>query len=163
MILSRSFISAFLNVLLTAYGGEDLSLLATSAVRNPRTASDALNRGARQRVYQGAARACPNPRASMQDPERRSGLSSFGALLRRHRLAAGLSQEALAERARLSPHGISALERGYRRVPQRQTMALLADALRLSGIDRAQFEFVARSLRPTPDAFAPAPLDGKAM
>ena len=43
--------------------------------------------------------------------------SAFGALLRRHRLGAGLSQELLAERARMSVYGISALERGERRHP----------------------------------------------
>ena len=34
--------------------------------------------------------------------------ASFGALLKQHRLALGLSQEALAERARLSARAISA-------------------------------------------------------
>src|SRR5947209_2906721 len=43
------------------------------------------------------------------------GLESFGALLQRHRLAAGLSQEELAERAGLSRRGISDLERRERR------------------------------------------------
>jgi transcriptional regulator with XRE-family HTH domain len=41
--------------------------------------------------------------------------ASFGALLKRHRVAAGLSQESLAERARLSARAISAYERGLRR------------------------------------------------
>ena len=45
------------------------------------------------------------------------GTSDFGKVLRRHRLAAGLSQEALAERAGLSPRGVSDLERGARRPP----------------------------------------------
>jgi transcriptional regulator with XRE-family HTH domain len=40
---------------------------------------------------------------------------TFGSLLRRQRLAAGLSQELLAERARMSTNGIGALERGDRR------------------------------------------------
>lgn len=39
---------------------------------------------------------------------------TFGALLRRHRLRAGLTQEALAERAGLSPRGVIHLERGTR-------------------------------------------------
>lgn len=64
----------------------------------------------------------------------------FGALLRRYRLAAGLSQEALAERARLSIYGISALERGYRRAPQRETLEMLADALALTDEQRRAFE-----------------------
>jgi class 3 adenylate cyclase/DNA-binding XRE family transcriptional regulator len=56
----------------------------------------------------------------------------FGALLRRYRVAAGLSQEALAERARLSVRGISDLERGLSRTPRRETVALLAEALGLT-------------------------------
>jgi ribosome-binding protein aMBF1 (putative translation factor) len=55
--------------------------------------------------------------------------SSFGELLRRYRVAAGLSQEALAEQARLSVRGISDLERGLSRTPRRETVALLAEAL----------------------------------
>lgn len=67
-------------------------------------------------------------------------MASFGALLRRHRLAAGLTQAALAERARLSAIGISALERGFRQTPQRETLALLAGALALSDEQRQAFE-----------------------
>ncbi|MGA7284658.1 MAG: helix-turn-helix transcriptional regulator, partial [Candidatus Cybelea sp.] len=67
----------------------------------------------------------------MQEDGRESSSSDFGTLLRRYRIAAGLSQEELAERARLSFHGISALERGYRRSPLPDTLALLADALAL--------------------------------
>ncbi len=69
--------------------------------------------------------------------------ADFGALLRRYRLAAGLTQEALAERARVSLDGISALERGYRRSPQRETLALLAGALALSDEQRRVFESAA--------------------
>jgi predicted ATPase/DNA-binding XRE family transcriptional regulator len=69
--------------------------------------------------------------------------SEFGALLRRYRIAAGLSQEALAERARMSSHGVSALERGYRRTPQRETLTLLADALALGQEQRREFEVAA--------------------
>ena len=76
---------------------------------------------------------------------------AFGALLRRYRLAAGLSQQALAERARISTEGIGALERGIRRTPQRETLALLAEALVLSADQRRAFESAAarpRLLRP---------------
>lgn len=69
--------------------------------------------------------------------------SDFGNLLRRHRLAAGLSQEALAERARLSANGIGALERGYRRSPQRETLALLIGALGLDDEQRRELEAAA--------------------
>jgi len=43
--------------------------------------------------------------------------TAFGESLRQLRIAAALSQEALAERAGLSPRGISDLERGVRRTP----------------------------------------------
>ena len=58
-----------------------------------------------------------------QDP------ASFGSLLRRERLAAGLTQEALAERAGLSPKAVSDLERDPARTPRLATVTLLADAL----------------------------------
>jgi predicted ATPase/transcriptional regulator with XRE-family HTH domain len=64
----------------------------------------------------------------------------FGALLRRYRLAAGLSQETLAERAGLSVQAIGALERGDRRAPYRETVELLAGALGLSDAERAQLQ-----------------------
>jgi predicted ATPase/DNA-binding XRE family transcriptional regulator len=80
----------------------------------------------------------------MQEAERLPDASDFGRLLRHHRLAAGLSQEALAERARMSAFAISALERGHRRKPQLKTLALLAGALNLENGQRAQFEAAAR-------------------
>ncbi|MGB6602456.1 MAG: helix-turn-helix domain-containing protein, partial [Candidatus Cybelea sp.] len=64
-------------------------------------------------------------------------------LLRSFRLTAGLSQEALAERAGMSAHGIRALERGYRRTPQRGTLALLAGALALNDEQRQELEVAA--------------------
>jgi transcriptional regulator with XRE-family HTH domain len=42
---------------------------------------------------------------------------AFGELLKRYRLAAGLSQQWLAERARMSERAVSDLERGLRRAP----------------------------------------------
>ena len=68
-----------------------------------------------------------------------SGGQAFRVLLRRYRLAAGLTQEALAERAGLSARAISDLERGLRQTPQRQTLTLLTQALRLTGDDLATF------------------------
>jgi transcriptional regulator with XRE-family HTH domain len=64
--------------------------------------------------------------------------SEFGRLLRHHRLAAGLSQEALAERARMSADGIGALERGARRTPRFGTLSLLIEALSLRPEDKRQ-------------------------
>jgi transcriptional regulator with XRE-family HTH domain len=68
----------------------------------------------------------------------------FGDLLRRHRTAAALSQEALAERAGLSVRGLSDLERGVHRAPRLETVRLLAEALALSEDDRAGLLAVAR-------------------
>ncbi len=67
-------------------------------------------------------------------------LPSFGDLLRRARLAAGFTQEELADRAGLSVRGISDLERGVRRTPQRATLDLLIDSLGLSDADRLIWE-----------------------
>jgi transcriptional regulator with XRE-family HTH domain len=69
----------------------------------------------------------------------------FATLLKRYRLAAGLTQEELAEQARVSARAISALERGVNRRPHRDTLRLLADALGLTGEERAGFEAAARS------------------
>jgi transcriptional regulator with XRE-family HTH domain len=69
---------------------------------------------------------------------------TFGDLLRRRRVDAGLTHEALAERAGLSARSISDLERGVARGPRATTLALLADALGLVGDDRGAFEAVAR-------------------
>src|SRR5688572_31113351 len=67
----------------------------------------------------------------------REGSGDFGGQLRRHREAAGLSQEELAERAALTAKAISALERGERQHPYPQTLRALADALNLSDADRS--------------------------
>jgi predicted ATPase/DNA-binding XRE family transcriptional regulator len=65
---------------------------------------------------------------------------SFGAQLRYYRQTAGLSQEALAERARLSVQAVSAYEQGLRLAPYRETVALLAAALGLSPEEAAALE-----------------------
>jgi predicted ATPase/DNA-binding XRE family transcriptional regulator len=69
----------------------------------------------------------------------------FGQLLKRYRLAAGLTHEALAERAMLSARAISDLERGVNRRPREATLALLMDALCLAPTQRALLEAAARS------------------
>jgi predicted ATPase/ribosome-binding protein aMBF1 (putative translation factor) len=94
-----------------------------------------------------------NVPGAMEDGERTAGSSDFGTLLRRHRLTAGFSQEALAERAGMSTNGISALERGYRRTPHRETLALLAASLSLKPDERARFE--AAAARPSHPRYAP--------
>lgn len=69
---------------------------------------------------------------------------AFGDRLRRLRMAAGLTQEALAERAGLSARGISDLERGRRAAPYYDTVHRLADALALTDADRATLIAAAR-------------------
>ena len=69
---------------------------------------------------------------------------SFGALLRRQRLAAGLTQEALAERAGLSAKAVSDLERDPARTPRLGTVTLLADALGAEPERRAELLAAAR-------------------
>jgi transcriptional regulator with XRE-family HTH domain len=76
----------------------------------------------------------------------------FGDLLRRHRNAAGLTQEDLAERSGLNPDTISLLERGERRRPHRYTLRSLAGALDLSPQERIRFEAAARMPAVRPDA-----------
>jgi len=63
----------------------------------------------------------------------------FGALLKRHRRAASLSQEALAELAGVSTRVVSDIERGVITAPQRDTVKGLADALGLPNEERATF------------------------
>jgi predicted ATPase/DNA-binding XRE family transcriptional regulator len=70
--------------------------------------------------------------------------SAFGGVLKRYRLAAGLTQEELAERAGLSVRGISDLERGRRTHPYFETVRLLADALALEDEERAALMAAAR-------------------
>jgi predicted ATPase/DNA-binding XRE family transcriptional regulator len=71
----------------------------------------------------------------------------FGELLKRHRLSSGLSQETLAERARISVSAVGALERGQRRAPYRDTIALLAEALSLTVSERTELEEAAQRAR----------------
>ena len=72
----------------------------------------------------------------------------FGELLRQLRTDAGMTQEELAEAARLSPRSISDLERGINQTARKDTARLLANALHLTGPAKAQFEDAARSRMP---------------
>ncbi len=83
---------------------------------------------------------------------------AFGPLLRNFRLAAGLSQEQLAERARVSTAAISALERGTRRSPQRQTLALIVAGLHLTDAELATLERSAARFRTRPTEPATEPV-----
>jgi predicted ATPase/DNA-binding XRE family transcriptional regulator len=77
-------------------------------------------------------------------------------LLRRYRLAAGLTQEELAGRAGMSVPGLSALESGKRQTPYRHTVTLLATALGLSADEAAALEAaVVRARAPASDTPRP--------
>src|SRR6266496_1322068 len=78
--------------------------------------------------------------------------TTFGALLKRYRIAAGLTQEALAERASLSTRAISDLERGLSRAPRFDTLELLTRAMHLSAEQRAALFAAARPTLPSADA-----------
>ena len=75
------------------------------------------------------------------------GQEGFGSLLRRSRALAGLSQEALAERAGISRRAIADLERGARRFPYPDTASRLATALELGVAERAAFMAACRPRR----------------
>jgi predicted ATPase/transcriptional regulator with XRE-family HTH domain len=92
----------------------------------------------------------------------RRSLSEFGGLLRGHRRAAGLTQEALAERAGLSVRGLQHLEAGDAS-PSRATLGLVLQALDALGLppeDRARLAAAGRPVErsagrrraPGPDA-----------
>ena len=57
---------------------------------------------------------------------------TFGTVLRRFRVRAGLSQEDLAARAGMSARAIGTLEQGLRRRPYPHTVSALAEALQLA-------------------------------
>ena len=85
-------------------------------------------------------------------------VQTFGALLKRHRLASGLTQSELAEKAGLSPEAVSALERGVNRAPRKDTVALLADALALDEPDRALLADASRRHRAATVAAGTGPI-----
>jgi len=62
---------------------------------------------------------------------------TFAELLRQLRARAGMTQEALAEQAGVSPATIAALEQGLRRRPYPHTIAQISNALALTPADRA--------------------------
>ena len=65
--------------------------------------------------------------------------TSCGNLLKRYRMVAGLTQEALATRAGLSARTIADLERGINRLPRHDTFELLMTTLDLTVQQRALF------------------------
>ncbi|MEY9872686.1 transcriptional regulator with XRE-family HTH domain [Streptacidiphilus sp. MAP12-33] len=89
---------------------------------------------------------------------------NFGGLLRELRSQAGLTQQELADLAALSVRALRDLEVGRVRQPRRDTVRLLAAALRLEGERARGFEAAWRKLRTTaPEApAAPAGLPAQA-
>jgi tetratricopeptide (TPR) repeat protein/transcriptional regulator with XRE-family HTH domain len=69
---------------------------------------------------------------------------SFATLVRRHRLALGLSQAELADRSGLSVRAIADMERGRTTRPHRYSINSLGDALGLPESQRGQFDQAAR-------------------
>lgn len=85
---------------------------------------------------------------------------AFGELLRRHRLAATLTQAGLAELAGISEQAVSLLERGSRRRPRAETIHALSTALKLTP-DAEQELFAAvenRNVLPEPAATRSQPI-----
>jgi predicted ATPase/transcriptional regulator with XRE-family HTH domain len=83
--------------------------------------------------------------------------SQLGSLIRRFRLAAGLSQEQLAERSGLSARAVSDLERGLRSHTRPDTLRMLADGLGLNETDRTMLLVAARPGTFSPTAAATTP------
>ena len=81
---------------------------------------------------------------------------SLGGLLRQLRDEAGLTQDELAEAARVSQRAISDLERGINRTARKDTAILLAGALGLDGPARELFIAAARGRAPAGEALAAA-------
>lgn len=86
---------------------------------------------------------------------------SLAALLKRYRLAASLTQEELAERAKVSVRAISDLERGVRQAPHKDTLTLLIAAMGLSAADAEQLRDAARRAHPRRGAAPSAAIVGK--
>ena len=80
----------------------------------------------------------------------------FGGLLRQLRDEAGLTQDELADAARVSQRAISDLERGINRTARKDTAVLLAGALGLEGQARELFIAAARGRAPADMALAAA-------
>jgi predicted ATPase/DNA-binding XRE family transcriptional regulator len=73
--------------------------------------------------------------------------AELATLLKTLRVQAGLSQQALADRALISVQAVSALERGYRKAPYHATLERIADALALSDDARQTLEHSAQRSR----------------
>src|SRR2546423_6275797 len=133
---------------LTLRGQPRLQDAARAAIHNPAWVAPVKEEGPRACYHTEHAERVGTLDSRRRDPAARGQAGamatvqprSFGELLKRYRVAAGLSQEALAERARLSTRAISDLERGVKQTPRRDTVELLAEALQLPREDAAALE-----------------------
>src|SRR5689334_7518732 len=82
---------------------------------------------------------------------------TFGELLKRYRMAAGLTQEELAEQAGRSARGISDLERGARRAPYAETVRRLAESLHLGEAEHRALLAVSRRSAQSVEGPSPEP------
>ncbi|MDP9325630.1 MAG: helix-turn-helix domain-containing protein, partial [Candidatus Dormibacteraeota bacterium] len=82
----------------------------------------------------------------------------LGASLKRHRLAASLTQEELAERAGISARTVSDVERGLRTAVHRDTGHRLATALGLADEELRAFDALAGARQASP---LPVPAAGR--
>ncbi|MBM7773271.1 transcriptional regulator with XRE-family HTH domain/tetratricopeptide (TPR) repeat protein [Actinokineospora baliensis] len=80
----------------------------------------------------------------------------LGALVRKRRERARLTQEELAEQAGISVRAISDIERGVAKSPQRRTIAALAGPLQLSEVELGGLLATAKAARPRAELAAPA-------
>ena len=87
-------------------------------------------------------------------PVTEHGELGFGGLLRRLRDDAGLTQDELAEAAKVSQRTISDLERGINRTARKDTAVLLAEALNLAEPVRVLFVAAARGRAPAAGVLA---------
>jgi transcriptional regulator with XRE-family HTH domain len=93
----------------------------------------------------------------------------FGTLVRRYRVAAGLTQAALAKRAGISVRRLGGLERGMAHRPRQDTVLLLAEALGLSPAEVTAFREAAQRPRsvalvePVPAGSDAPPFVGRAQ
>jgi transcriptional regulator with XRE-family HTH domain/tetratricopeptide (TPR) repeat protein len=85
------------------------------------------------------------------------GEESYAALLRSARHAAGLTLEELSEASGVSVRALSDMERGRALGPQRRTVALIADALRLDDVRRERLLARAKAGRTRPSYLSAAP------
>jgi tetratricopeptide (TPR) repeat protein/transcriptional regulator with XRE-family HTH domain len=76
-----------------------------------------------------------------------TSVESFAAVLRVARHGVGLTLEKLAEASGVSARALSDMERGRAMGPQRRTVTLIADALKLDGVRREEFVALAKAGR----------------